>query len=241
MTVITPYNNKENKKKQVQIMFDSIAEKYDFLNHFLSFGIDRFWRKKLIKKIKKYKHDRILDIATGTADLAISAVKLNPLQIIGIDISENMLKIGEKKVKKLGLDQLIELKQADAENIPFSDKSFDVVMVAFGIRNFENLNAGLQEIFRVLNQGGMFIVLEFSKPTAFPIKQLYGLYSKWILPHAGKRISGDKNAYTYLPKSVKAFPEGKELLNMFKQQGFTSLCHKSLSFRIVTLYYGFKL
>jgi len=222
-------------------MFDSISGKYDFLNHLLSFGLDKYWRRQLIKFIKKQKHDRILDVATGTGDLAIAASKLKPDEIIGVDISEKMLELAKEKAKKAGMDKTISFLKGDAEKLPFDSEYFDVVMVAFGIRNFENLKNGLKEIYRILKPGGIIVVLEFSKPVNFPVKQLYSCYSKWILPIIGRRISGDKRAYTYLTESVQAFPDGDNLVRIFNESGYQNLRFKSLTWRVVGLYSGVKL
>jgi len=240
MKLVTPYNNKESKKEQVETMFDFIAPKYDFLNHFLSFGVDKYWRKQLIKKVKKHSPKSILDIATGTGDLAIEASKLKPDKIVGIDISEKMLHVGREKIRQKKIENLVTLRKADAEKLPFQDNEFDAVIVAFGIRNFENLENGLKEILRVLKPGGLFIALEFSKPKHFPIKQLYGWYSNRILPYAGKKISGDKSAYTYLPESVSAFAEGEELVSIMNKTGYWQTGFRTLTFRIASLYFGYK-
>lgn len=221
-------------------MFNNIAHRYDFLNHFLSAGIDYRWRKKAINIIGKTNPETILDIATGTGDLAIEAAKLNPKKIEGIDIAEDMLAIGREKIKKKNLSAVINLQTGDAENIQFGDNSFDAVMVAFGVRNFENLEKGLSEMYRVLNKGGMVMILEFSKPATFPIKQLYHFYFRFILPTLGKIISGDSSAYTYLPDSVSAFPAGSDFLNILTKVGFTETVHKPLTFGIASIYTGTK-
>ncbi len=232
------------KKQQVAQMFDSIAYRYDFLNHFLSMGIDIYWRKKAIGLLRKYsaswRTKKILDVATGTADFAIEAVKLNPEKIIGIDISEKMLKIGREKISKFNLDEKIELLLADSEKLPFKDNSFDAITVGFGVRNFENLEKGLSEMYRVLNKNGTVVILEFSRPKAFPIKNIYNFYFKNILPNIGKLISRDKVAYTYLPQSVQNFPDGKDFLNLMKRAGFSDLKQLSLTFGIASIYIGKK-
>ncbi|MEZ5083552.1 MAG: bifunctional demethylmenaquinone methyltransferase/2-methoxy-6-polyprenyl-1,4-benzoquinol methylase UbiE [Bacteroidales bacterium] len=232
--------NKEGKKQQVRSMFNNIAHRYDFLNHFLSAGIDYRWRKKAIQIIGKTNPQSILDIATGTADLAIEASKLNPKKIEGIDIAEDMLAIGREKIQKKNLSDIITLETGDAENIKFENNSFDVVMVAFGVRNFENLEKGLSEMYRVLNAGGMVMILEFSKPVKFPIKQLYHFYFRFILPTMGKIISGDSSAYTYLPDSVSVFPDGDKFLSILKKTGFINTDHKPLTFGIASIYTGTK-
>jgi demethylmenaquinone methyltransferase/2-methoxy-6-polyprenyl-1,4-benzoquinol methylase len=234
---VIPYKNSTNSKKhQVAEMFNNIAKKYDFLNHFLSMGIDKLWRNKVISILKKYRPKTILDIATGTGDLAITALKAHPEKVTGIDISTGMLEIGRQKIKKKGIDNIIELLEGDSENIRFPDQSFDAAIVAFGVRNFENLQKGLNEIHRVLKPGTPFIVLEFSKPNKFPIKQLYNFYFTNILPFIGKLFSKDNSAYTYLPQSVNAFPEGKAFLNKLKEAGFKTVKEKRLSFGIASIY-----
>jgi demethylmenaquinone methyltransferase/2-methoxy-6-polyprenyl-1,4-benzoquinol methylase len=228
------------KKEQVRVMFDNIAHKYDFLNHFLSAGIDIGWRKKLVKMINKHQPQHTLDVATGTADLAIALAKKTKTPIIGIDISNGMLDIGREKLKKLNLDQQIVLQQADSENLPFDDNVFDAVMVAFGVRNFENLDKGLAEMNRVLKPGGMLAVLEFSRPRKFPVKQLYNFYFRFILPFLGRLISKDKGAYTYLPESVGKFPDGQDFINHLTSCGYHKNSERRLSFGIATIYTGFK-
>lgn len=238
---ITPYkNSKSGKKEQIAEMFDNIAPKYDFLNHFLSFGIDKSWRKKVIKILKKYQPKTILDIATGTADLAIMASKLSPEKIIGIDISVQMLNEGWGKIIKKQLESTIELVQCDSENIIFEDNYFDAAMVAFGVRNFENLDKGLNEIYRVLKQGSPFVILEFSKPKQAGIKQLYTFYSKHILPTIGNTVSKDNSAYSYLPESINLFPEGSQFLKKLEKAGFGNLKQIKLTFGIASIYLGIK-
>lgn len=241
MSDIKPYkDNKQSKKQQVAAMFDNIAHKYDFLNHFLSVGIDKTWRRKAIKMLKPFSPKIILDVATGTGDFAISAMKLNPEKIYGIDISTGMLNIGIEKIKKLGLENRIELKTGDSENIQFPDIFFDAVTVAFGVRNFEDINQGLSEIYRVLKPNGACLILEFSKPTQFPLKQLYNFYFTQILPLSGKFFSKDESAYTYLPESVKAFPSGKEFTEILQNIGFKTIKLKKLSFGIASIYFATK-
>ncbi|MEN8122736.1 MAG: bifunctional demethylmenaquinone methyltransferase/2-methoxy-6-polyprenyl-1,4-benzoquinol methylase UbiE [Bacteroidota bacterium] len=234
---VTPYKNStDSKKNQVADMFNNIAKKYDFLNHFLSLGIDKLWRNKVISILKKYQPKTILDIATGTGDLAITAIKLNPDKITGIDISTGMLEIGNEKIRKKKIENIIELLEGDSENIQFPDQSFDAAIVAFGVRNFENLQKGLLEIYRVLKPGSPFIVLEFSKPNKFPVKQVYNIYFTNILPFIGKLFSKDNSAYTYLPQSVNAFPEGSNFLEELNKAGFQSFREKRLSFGIASIY-----
>lgn len=239
---VTPYKHSETgKKEQVAQMFNNIAHRYDFLNHFLSIGIDKIWRKKAIACLKHEQPKLILDIATGTGDLAITANKiLNPDKIIGIDISEGMLSFGREKLKKMNLENKIELLSGDSENIPFTDNYFDAATVAFGVRNFENLDKGLSEIYRVLKPSGSLIVLEFSKPTIFPVKQLYNFYFKNILPAIGRMVSKDNRAYSYLPESVQAFPDGNDFLYHLHKAGFSKTYFKTLMFGIASIYYGKK-
>lgn len=240
MTVL-PYKDKQTgKKQQVADMFDNISHKYDFLNHFLSLGIDIRWRKKGIKLLKEIQPKQILDIATGTGDFAIEALKLNPDHVIGVDISEGMLNVGREKLKKRKLDDRITLTSGDSENLPFEDNKFDAIIVAFGVRNFENLEKGLSEMFRVLRPGGKVVVLEFSKPKSFPFKQLYNFYFKNILPTLGKTISKDNAAYTYLPESVKSFPDGKDFTSILDKLGFKDTVCKPLTFGISSIYTGIK-
>jgi len=221
-------------------MFNSIARRYDFLNHFLSLGIDIIWRKKLIRELKKFKPIKVIDIATGTADLAIMAAKQNIPFITGIDLSQNMISVGNLKVQKAGLQNAIQLEIGDAEQLNFADGFFDAAMVAFGIRNFENLENGLIEISRILKVGSPFIILEFSKPTIFPVKQFYWFYSNAILPLLGRIISKNRNAYTYLPESIANFPCGKKIIDIFVDCGFENCSFKPLAFQIATLYIGIK-
>lgn len=239
---VTPYKeSKSGKKEQVAQMFNNIAHRYDFLNHFLSLGIDTIWRKKAIACLKNDNPKLLLDIATGTGDLAITANKiLNPDKIIGIDISEGMLSFGREKLAKMNLQDKIQLIIGDSENIPFKDNYFDAATVAFGVRNFENLEKGLKEIYRVLKQGGSLVVLEFSKPKAFPIKQLYNFYFNRILPGIGNFISKDSRAYSYLPESVNAFPDGVNFLKYLNNAGFQKTYYKTLMFGIASIYYGKK-
>lgn len=231
----------EKHKEKIRSMFNSIAHRYDFLNHFLSMGIDRLWRKKLVKLASGSKPEHILDVATGTADLAIEFAKTKPKKITGIDISENMLKIGQEKINKLGLDQIIVLKQSDAEKLPFSDRSLDLVSVAFGVRNFENLDKGLMEIKRVLRPNGNIAVLEFTMPRYFPVKQLYKFYFHFLLPRIGRWVSKDSGAYSYLPESVETFPQGKAFTAELTKAGFADPQIYRLTFGIASIYLARKL
>jgi demethylmenaquinone methyltransferase / 2-methoxy-6-polyprenyl-1,4-benzoquinol methylase len=233
-----PIGEAEGKKQQVEAMFDAIAPRYDLLNRVLSMGIDQRWRSQAIKLLEEIEPRRILDVATGTADLAIKALKLNPEKVVGVDISEEMLRFGRQKVEEIGEQNRIELKRRDSERLPFSDNQFDAALVAFGVRNFEDLNKGLAEINRVLRPGGRLVVLEFSRPRAFPVKQAYGFYSRHILPRIGGAVSGDKGAYEYLPESVAAFPDGGAFLERMAQVGFDNLEWKPLTFGIASLYQG---
>lgn len=221
-------------------MFNNISKKYDFLNHFLSLGIDILWRKKAISLLKKDAPKKILDIATGTGDFAIEALKLSPEKVIGVDISEGMLAVGKKKMTKLGHDDVIELQLGDSERLLFDDNNFDAVIVAFGVRNFENLEKGLQDMFRVLKPNGKVVILEFSRPSVFPFKQLYSFYFKAILPLIGKIVSKDDSAYTYLPESVQQFPDGKDFLGILNKIGFKETQCTSLTFGISSIYTGIK-
>ena len=237
---VKPYNQEDGKKQQVEQMFDAISQRYDFLNRSLSFGIDVLWRKKMVRELKNFANGPILDIATGTADVAIEISKNHDSEITGIDVSEGMLSVGRLKISKRNLDKQITLIKGDAENLPFEKNSFASATVAFGVRNFENLSKGLEEIHRVLKPGGKLIILEFSKPKVFPIKQLYDFYFKYFCPWWGKLLSKDASAYTYLYESVKAFPEGNDFLEIAKKAGFKSLHLNRVTFGIVTLYTGIK-
>ena len=240
MTVVPYKDENSGKKEQVAKMFDNISHRYDFLNHFLSLGIDKIWRRKAISMLKASQPKVILDVATGTGDFAIQALSLKPEKIFGIDISEGMLDMGRKKLKERNLSGKIELLKGDSENIPFGENKFDAVTVAFGVRNFENLEKGLREIYRVLKPGGKLIVLEFSRPKAFPMKQAYNFYFKAILPKVGRMISSDKSAYTYLPESVEAFPDGEDFLRILENVGFKQSQCKALTFGISSIYSGAK-
>ena len=234
---VKPYKESSlSKKEQVATMFDNIAGNYDFLNHFLSLGIDIFWRKRLVRKLQKQKPQNILDVATGTADLAIAMMKIKPFNVVGIDISNGMLEVGRKKIKQQDLEKTIQLQQADSEDLPFEDATFDAVTVSFGARNFENLQKGLSEMARVLKPGGKIYILEFSQPTLFPFKQLYDFYFKFVLPLIGKLLSKDNAAYTYLPESVKAFPHGKELNSIIENCGYTNAKNHPLTMGIASIY-----
>ena len=238
---VLPYKDKDtSKKEQIAAMFNSISGKYDFLNHFLSLGIDILWRKRAVRLLKKHQPKLILDIATGTGDFAIEALSLNPEKIIGVDISEGMLSVGREKLIKKNLTDKIELLNGDSEVLPFEDNFFDAVIVSFGVRNFENLEKGLSDMLRVLKPGGKVVILEFSKPKSFPFKQIYQFYFQWILPKIGKLISKNHAAYTYLPDSVEAFPDGDDFLNILNKIGFQKNQCTPLTLGISSIYSGSK-
>ena len=233
-----PIGTVEGKKPQIEKMFDSIAPRYDLLNRVLSAGIDQKWRKKVIRLILEKSPQRVLDVATGTADLAIMAAHSGVPQTVGVDISEEMLAVGKRKVVAKGLSEKVALQTGDAEKLPFEDAQFDACMVSFGVRNFEDLDEGLREIHRIIRPGGRLVVLEFSRPAAFPIKQLYGFYNAYILPNIGKLLSGDTAAYTYLPESIVAFPEGEAFLDHMREAGFKTVRDQRLTFGIASIYVG---
>ncbi|GAA4921493.1 bifunctional demethylmenaquinone methyltransferase/2-methoxy-6-polyprenyl-1,4-benzoquinol methylase UbiE [Mucilaginibacter defluvii] len=240
--VVTPYQNEQvTKKEQVADMFNNISKTYDFLNHFMSLGIDIIWRKMAINELKANKPKHILDVATGTGDFAFEALSiLKPEKITGVDISRGMLDIAEQKIAKRNLGDKFSVKLGDSEKLPFADNEFDAVTVAYGVRNFENLEAGMADIFRVLKPGGKVVVLEFSKPRAFPVKQLYNFYFKYITPGIGKLFSKDARAYSYLPESVAAFPDGKNFTAVMDKVGFKNTKNRALTFGISSIYTGVK-
>ena len=241
MQQVKPYDKEGSKKKQISRMFDNIAPYYDWLNRFLSLGIDKTWRKKAIHQLKKEQPQLILDVATGTADVALEISKqLQPKKIIGLDISAEMLAIGRKKVDKRGLNETIELVQGDSENLPFEDNTFDAITVAFGVRNFENLQKGLLEMNRVLKKDGTLVVLEFSKPRLFPFKQLFNGYFKYILPLIGRITSKDPKAYRYLYESVQAFPDDKDFIKVLEATAYRENKNIPLSLGICSIYVGKK-
>jgi demethylmenaquinone methyltransferase / 2-methoxy-6-polyprenyl-1,4-benzoquinol methylase len=236
-TVVKPYNTEAGKKAEVEQMFDKIAPRYDLLNRVLSLGIDVSWRKKAIRMLAPEQPRRILDVATGTADVAIlSARILAPEKIIGIDIANQMLDIGRGKIRQQGLEHIIELETGDSEQLRFDNGAFDAVTVAFGVRNFENLEKGLTEMGRVLRPGGRVVILEFSKPHIFPFKQLYNTYFKYVLPLIGRLTSRDMKAYSYLFESVQAFPEGKDFTDILLRCGYQQPTYKRLTLGICTIY-----
>ncbi|MBI2258315.1 MAG: bifunctional demethylmenaquinone methyltransferase/2-methoxy-6-polyprenyl-1,4-benzoquinol methylase UbiE [Flavobacteriia bacterium] len=221
-------------------MFDNISVKYDFLNHFLSLGIDKIWRKKAVHLLKETKAKKIIDIASGTGDFAIACLKLNPTEIVGLDLSSGMLEKGKEKMKKKGLDHLIKMQLGDSENIPFPDEYFDALTVGFGVRNFENLEKGLSEMLRVVKKNGKLVILEFSKPKKNLMGILYSFYSKYGIPTIGKWVSNDKRAYSYLPESVAAFPEGENFKAILEKLGYNEVKIKRLSGGIASIYSGVK-
>ncbi len=238
---VKPYKDSgQEKKQQVEQMFDRIAPKYDFLNHFLSLGIDKLWRRKAVRLLSQYAHETVLDVASGTGDFAVAASRLKPTSIIGFDLSEKMLEVGRAKVQKLRLASLISFVKGDSEQMPFSDNQFDAITVGFGVRNFENLQQGLSEFFRVLKPGGTAVILEFSKPRYFPMKQIYYFYFLKILPWIGRIVSKDLSAYSYLPESVLAFPDGQDFINILSGLGFSDIEEHRLTFGIATIYLAHK-
>jgi demethylmenaquinone methyltransferase/2-methoxy-6-polyprenyl-1,4-benzoquinol methylase len=239
--VVKPYGTEDKSKKQeVAEMFNNISKRYDFLNHFLSLGIDKIWRKKAVNMLKELEPERILDLASGTGDFAIESLRLNPKEIIGMDISEGMLEVGRQKMKKHGYDKVISMRLGDSEDLPFEDNYFDALTVGFGVRNYENLEKGLAEMFRVVRPGGKLIILEFSKPKKFPVKQYYAFHSKYIIPFFGKRISKDEKAYAYLPESVQAFPEGEDFENILIKLNYKDVRSNLVAGGIATIYSGTK-
>ena len=234
---IVPYSSDENKGAQVERMFDSIAENYDTLNRTMSMRLDIGWRKKGLSMLKKQNPQTILDIATGTGDLAIQAFDiLQPQSILGIDISEGMMEVGQQKVAKAGLGDKISFEKQDCMDLQLPDNSFDAAMVAFGVRNFENLDKGLKEILRVLKPGGQLMILELSTPRHFPLKQGFWLYSKLYIPTIGRLISKDKTAYSYLPKSIEAFIQGKDMVDTLLKNGFKEAFYKTYTMGTCSMY-----
>lgn len=238
---IKPYGKEGEKGKLVEEMFDNIAPTYDTLNHRLSWDIDKGWRKKAIRQLLPFQPKTILDIATGTGDFAIlSAKELRPQRMIGIDISEGMMKIGQKKVEAEGLQHIVSFKKDDCTHLSFDDNSFDAVTAAFGIRNFQNLDQGLSEMYRVLRSNGHLSIVELTTPVSFPMKQLFKLYSHTILPVYGKLISKDTSAYSYLTNTIEAFPQGEVMLDILRKAGFKNASFKRLTFGICTMYFATK-
>lgn len=238
---VKPYkDSKDKKKEQVESMFDNISSNYDGLNRVISFGIDQSWRRKVIKLISDSKAQTVVDIATGTGDLAIALAKENVEHVVGIDISNGMLDVGRKKIKSQNLSENIDMVQADSEDLPYPDNTFDAATVAFGVRNFENLDKGLSEIYRVLKPDGLIVILETSNPTKFPFKQGYFFYSKYILPLIGKLFSKDKDAYRYLSESASVFPFGEAFNNILKKNGFINVKDFPQTFGAATIYIASK-
>ncbi|RZK42023.1 MAG: bifunctional demethylmenaquinone methyltransferase/2-methoxy-6-polyprenyl-1,4-benzoquinol methylase UbiE [Pedobacter sp.] len=238
---VTPYQNESSKKEQVAEMFNNISGTYDFLNHFLSLGIDIIWRRKAIRELKAIQPKTMLDVATGTGDFAFESISiLRPEKIVGVDISKGMLAIAERKIKERNLDGVFSVELGDSEGLNFEDNTFDAITVAFGVRNYENLEKGLADMFRVLKPNGKIVILEFSMPRAFPIKQLYNFYFKYITPFFGRIFSKDKKAYTYLPESVAAFPDGQAFTKLMDKVGYKNTKHRPLTFGISAIYTGIK-
>ncbi len=239
--MIKPYkDSKLGKKEQVAQMFDNISDNYDNLNRVMTAGVDVKWRKKVVKLVGEKNPEQILDIATGTGDLAIMLAGLKPERVVGLDISEGMLAVGKKKVEKENLSNIIEMVVGDSENIPFEDNTFDAITVSFGVRNFENLDKGLKEILRVLKPNGIFVVLETSNPTKFPFKQGYKFYTNYILPVMGGLFSKDKTAYKYLSESANAFPFGKAFNEILEKNGFKNAKNMPVTFGVASIYTAIK-
>ena len=238
---IKPYEAGGEKAAQVEAMFDNIAPTYDTLNHRLSWDIDRGWRKKAIRQLEPFKPQAVLDIATGTGDFAILAAQmLRPQQLIGADISEGMMAVGAEKVAKLGLQDVISFAKEDCLALSYPDESFDAVTAAFGIRNFADLDKGLTEMFRVLRKGGHLSIVELTTPVSFPMKQLFHIYSHTVLPAYGRIISRDQSAYSYLTKTIEAFPQGERMVDILGQAGFQEATFRRLTFGICTMYFATK-
>ena len=238
---INPYDDNRPKTEQVREMFDSIAPAYDFMNRAMTFGIDKLWRRCAVKMIAKYAPKRILDIATGTGDLAIRLAKsLKPESVVGVDLSEQMLAIGQEKVRKEGLAGIVSLSSADCMHLPFENEIFDCVTVAYGVRNFEHLQQGYEEMHRVLRSGGVLCVIELSSPTSPLVKPLYKAYTKWIIPAVGRLVSKDVRAYSYLPESIAAVPQGENMLALMKNVGFSQCSFTPLTFGTCTIYIAVK-
>ena len=238
---IKPYNQDATKTQQVEAMFDNIASTYDTLNHRLSWNIDRYWRKKAIKRLAAHAPKKILDIATGTGDFAIQACQQLPeVQITAVDISEGMMQVGRQKVKEKGLQQHIQFEREDCTALSYPDNTFDAITTAFGIRNFASLDKGLEEMCRVLRPGGQLCILELTQPMSFPMRQLFHIYSHTVLPLYGRLISKDTEAYSYLTKTIEAFPQGERMMNILRQAGFRETAFQRLTLGICTLYFATK-
>ncbi len=237
-----PYKNQStSKKEQIADMFNNISHRYDLLNHVLSMGIDKLWRKKAIRLLSQKKVESLLDIATGTGDFALASMRLNPKKVIGVDISDGMLNVGRSKIKQKGLSHVISFENGDSEKLRFGNNSFDAITVGFGVRNFEHLEDGLSEMLRVLKPGGRVAILEFTKPRKFPVKQLYKFYFKHVLPKIGKMVSKDSSAYTYLPESVYEFPDNEKFIDILKKLGYQKAQMYTLSFGIAGIYLAEKI
>jgi demethylmenaquinone methyltransferase/2-methoxy-6-polyprenyl-1,4-benzoquinol methylase len=238
---ITPYSGAASKKEQVATMFNNISGTYDFLNHFLSLGIDIIWRRKAIRELSAIQPRIVLDVATGTGDFAFESIRiLHPDKVIGVDISEGMLEVAKKKIKERNLSAVFSVQLGDSEGLRFDDNTFDAITVAFGVRNYENLEKGLADMLRVLKPNGKIVILEFSKPRVFPVKQAYHFYFKYVTPFFGKLFSKDNRAYTYLPESVEAFPDGSDFINLMNNVGYKNTKHRALTFGISAIYTGIK-
>ena len=239
--LINPYNENADKGQQVEQMFDNIAPTYDKLNHRLSWNIDKGWRRKAIRQLESFLPQEILDIATGTGDFAIMATELlKPQRLVGADISEGMMEIGRQKVERMGLQDIISFAKEDCTALSYSDESFDAVTAAFGIRNFSDLDKGLREMCRVLKKGGHLSIVELTTPVSFPMKQLFSIYSHTILPVYGRLISKDTSAYSYLTKTIEAFPQGEQMVEILRKAGFAKASFKRLTFGICTMYFATK-
>lgn len=238
---IKPYSDNEGKGAQVEFMFDNIAHSYDKLNHRLSWNIDKIWRRNALKKLSVFKPETVLDIATGTGDFAIlEARMLHPQKIVGVDISEGMMSVGQKKAEALNLDKTISFKKDDCLHLSFDDNTFDAVTAAFGIRNFADLDKGLKEMHRVLKPGGHLCIIELTSPVHFPMKQLFKIYSHTVLPIYGRLISGDNAAYSYLTATIEAFPQGEQMVEILKKAGFAKAEFKRMTLGICTMYFATK-
>ncbi len=241
MNQVVPYADiNEGKKEQVTQMFNNIAVKYDALNTFFTMGIDNTWRKAVIRKLQQFQPEKILDIATGTGVLAMRMAELTPKEIVGVDLSKEMLLQGEEKIRKRGLDSIISLKQGDGENLPVNDNYFDAATIAFGIRNFEDPLQGIKEVYRSLKPGGVLVILELSKPDKFPVKQFHNFYSNRIMPFCAKVVSTDKDAYRYLPESINAFVKKVDMAKLFEEAGFVKTELKTLTYGMASIYSGIK-
>lgn len=238
---VNPYSDSRHKSEQVKDMFDSIAPAYDFMNRAMTFGIDKLWRRAAVKILQHERHDDILDIATGTGDLAIMIAKmLDPLSVIGVDLSAGMIEIGRKKVSEAGLDDIVSLGIGDCLQLPFTDNSFDCITCAYGVRNFQDLQAGYNEMHRVLRTGGIIVILELSTPRSPIVKPFYNLYTRHVIPTVGRMVSKDVRAYTYLPESIAAVPQGEQMTDIMTRAGFSDVKFIPMTFGTCTIYIGRK-